>query len=143
METVVEVEEIFNVAPIVVWTAITEIDQMKQWYFENIPAFVPTIGFKTEFNVRSTDRDFYHLWEIKEVIKLKKISYSWKYRELTGESIVSFTLLDLGDQTKLNVTCVGLESFPDDIPEFTYESCLAGWNYFIKMRLKKYLDGKK
>jgi len=32
------------------------------------------------------------------------------------------------------------ESFPLDIPEFKRESCVEGWTYFIKKRLKEYLD---
>ena len=143
MSSIVEVEEVFNVKPAVVWKAITELNQMKQWFFENIPAFEPLVGFQTEFNVKATERDFYHLWEITEVVLGEKITYSWKYNELIGESFATFKVSEQGDRTKLKVTCIGLDSFPKDIPEFKYESCLAGWNYFIKDRLKKYLNNLK
>lgn len=143
MEKPVIVEEIFDKDIQLVWKAITELNQMTQWFFENIPAFEPLVGFRTEFNVKSTERDFYHLWEITEVVYDEKITYSWKYKELSGESFATFALSSQGDQTKLKVTCIGFDSFPKDIPEFKYESCLAGWNYFIKDRLKKYLDAKK
>ena len=140
MEKPVIVQEVFDTDMQTVWKAITELNQLKEWFFENIPAFEPKIGFKTAFNVRSTERDFYHQWEITEVTYLEKITYSWKYKGLSGESFSTFTLSNLGDRTKLKVTCSGLDSFPKDIPEFSYESCLAGWNYFINDRLKNYLN---
>jgi len=143
MKTVVEVEEIFDVKPTIVWNAITELEQMKQWFFDNIPAFEPIIGFQTEFNVQSKERDFYHIWDVTEVIFGEKITYRWRYEGLTGESFATFTITDLRNQSKLKVTCVGLDSFPKDIPEFKYESCHGGWNYFIKDSLKKFLRKKK
>ena len=41
-------------------------------------------------------------------------------------------MLRLTDQT--------LESFPDDIPEFTRESGIEGWTFFINKSLKEYLE---
>lgn len=45
------VEQSFNTPIEVLWNAITEIDQMRQWLFENIPAFKPEVGFETQFNI--------------------------------------------------------------------------------------------
>ena len=41
------VEQIFNTTIANVWDAITELDQMKQWYFNNIESFKPEVGFET------------------------------------------------------------------------------------------------
>ncbi len=62
------------------WKAITELDQMKLWFFENIPSFNPETGFSTSFEVKNENRVFTHLWTITEVIPNQKISYNWKYR---------------------------------------------------------------
>ena len=35
-----------------------------------------------------------------------------------------------------------VESFPQDIPEFSRMSCLGGWTYFINQSLKEYLEKK-
>jgi len=32
-----------------VWSAITNVEQMTQWFFNNIPDFRPEIGFATQF----------------------------------------------------------------------------------------------
>jgi hypothetical protein len=56
---------------------------------------------------------------------------------------VTFELVDAGDEVKLVVTHEVLESFPDDIPEFTRENCQGGWEYFIHRSLQDFLKGSK
>jgi uncharacterized protein YndB with AHSA1/START domain len=138
----VVVEETFNKSVEEVWSAITELDQMVKWYFDNIPEFKPEVGFETKFIVKSEERTFPHLWKIVEVIPNKKIKYNWKYENYPGDSYVTFELFDEEGSTKLVVTNEVVEDFPNDIPEFKRESCKAGWNYFIKERLKNFLDGR-
>ena len=134
------VEQIFNTSIGNVWNAITKLDQMKQWFFENIDAFKPEVGFETQFVVQVDDRKYPHLWKLIEVIPLKKISYNWRYDGYPGDSIVTFELFEQDNQTKLRLIHEVFESFPDDIPEFTRENTVEGWNYFIKKSLKEYLE---
>ena len=100
---------------------------MRQWYFENIPSFKAEVGFKTQFNVISEGRNFLHMWEITEVLHLKRIAYCWKFKEYKGVGLVVFELSAQNDLTTLKLTNSVLESFPDDIPEFTRESCIGGF----------------
>lgn len=137
------VEQVFNSSPERIWKAITEKDQMIQWFFDNIESFVPETGFKTQFNVKSGGRDFLHLWELKVVVPYQEITYHWKYEGYPGESTVTFELIKQNDQTLLRLTHAGNEGFPQDIPEFSRQSCYGGWDYFICQRLKAYLDGNK
>ena len=125
-----------------VWKAITELPIMTQWYFENIPEFKAEVGFETSFSVHNEGRTFTHEWKVVEVLKEKQISYKWKYLEYPGDSIVHFTLEEIGEETKITVKAVVLEDFPDEIPEFKWESCYGGWNYFIPGRLKSFLEKK-
>jgi len=134
------VEEVLNTSITKVWNALTEHIQMIQWYFENIEAFEPEVGFQTKFNVQSTTRNFLHQWKVLEVISEKRIKYAWQYPDIDGYSTVSFDLAEINNQTRLKLTVDGLESFPQDIPEFSRESCTEGWIYFIKHRLKNYLE---
>ena len=136
------VEQSFKSSLQTVWNAITELDQMRLWFFENIESFIPEVGFETQFNVESEQRDFLHIWKLTEVDPLKKIRYLWKYGGFSGESFVSFELSEQNKHTVLQLICEGLENFPNDIPEFTRDSCIAGWNYFIKDRLRIYLQKK-
>jgi uncharacterized protein YndB with AHSA1/START domain len=114
---------------------------MRQWYFDNIPAFRAEVSFETQFKVHSGGRDFMHMWRVTEVVPLKRISYTWEYDAFSGEAVVSFELFDEGDSTRLRLTNSVLRDFPGDIPEFKRESCIAGWEYFIHGRLRDYLEG--
>jgi uncharacterized protein YndB with AHSA1/START domain len=136
------VEQLFNSSIESVWNSITEIGQMRQWYFENIPAFKPEVGFETQFNVQSNDRNFLHQWKVTEVQPLKMIKYSWVFKDYPGKSTANFELFKQNNLTKLRLTVDVLEDFPEDIPEFKRESCIAGWDYFINNRLKVFLNNK-
>jgi uncharacterized protein YndB with AHSA1/START domain len=133
------VEQTFNTSINNVWNAITKVDQMRKWFFENIESFKPEVGFKTQFSVQSQDRSFLHLWKLTEVIHMKKIVYNWKYGSYSGNSFVTFELFEQENQTKLRLTHEVIESFPKDIPEFSRDSGIEGWNYFIRNRLKEFL----
>ena len=136
------VEQTFNASIKAVWNAITEIDQMRQWFFNNIEDFKPEVGFKTQFNITSEKRNFLHLWTITEVEPFKKIVYNWKYKEYIGNSFVHFELFEEKNETKLRVTSIVTEEFPNNIPEFEPESCRTGWDYFIKQNLKEFIKRK-
>jgi uncharacterized protein YndB with AHSA1/START domain len=139
----VVVEQSFHAGIGSVWNAITDIDQMHQWYFENIPAFKPEVGFTTRFTVENEGRIFPHLWEVTEVVPLKKIEYNWKFEGYPGDSLVAFELREQDNQTILTVTARVVESFPGNVPEFTRESAVGGWEYFINQRLKEYLSPRR
>ena len=136
------VEQTFNLPIESIWKAITEIDQMRQWYFANIPSFKPEVGFETQFNVKSQDRNFLHMWKVTEVVPLKSITYNWKYDRYPGDSFVVFELFNEKNLTKLKLTHEVRESFPEDIPEFKRASGLEGWIFFIKKSLKEYFEKK-
>lgn len=133
------VEQSFAASPEKVWNAITKLDQMHNWYFDNIPDFKPVAGFETKFNVHNEGRDFLHLWKITEAIPQNKLAYTWKFEGYPGDSIVTFELIEENNNTKLILTVNILEDFPDNIPEFTRESCINGWNYFLAERLASFL----
>lgn len=134
------VEQLFHNSADEVWKAITELDQMKEWFFDNIPDFKPEVGFRTQFNVNEPSRDFMHLWEVTKVMPNKMIVTNWRFEELEGNSLVIFELTSIGNKTKLTVTNKVTQDFDDSIPEFKRESCIGGWNYFIKERLVQFLS---
>jgi len=134
------VEQTFNASVETVWNSITEIHHMRKWYFNNIPSFKPQVGFETQFNVQSQNRNFLHIWHITEVIPLKKIAYKWKYEGYPGDSLAVFELFKQGNSTKLRLTHQVLEDFPEDIPEFSRESGVKGWKFLVQKSLKEFLE---
>lgn len=136
----VVVQQNFHVSVNRLWKAISELEDMKLWFFNNIEDFSAEVGFKTLFTVTSGERNFMHLWEITEVIPMEKIVYSWKYKDYEGESFVCFETFISESGSCLRLTHNVIKNFPQSIPEFTRESCLTGWEYFICGRLKSFLD---
>ena len=134
------VEETFAVSKRELWSAITELDRMTKWFFDNIRSFEPRLGFETRFIVTNKDRIFPHLWRIIEVIPEKRITYNWKYEGYEGNSLVTFELSESENNSTLILTHEVTETFPQNIEEFKRESCIGGWNWFIKKNLKEYLE---
>ncbi|MBD3276108.1 MAG: SRPBCC domain-containing protein [Candidatus Marinimicrobia bacterium] len=142
-EKPVVVEQSYDVSRDELWKAITQVDEMRQWFFDNIPEFEPVEGFETRFVVETENRTFPHLWKLTEVVPGEKITYDWRYEGYPGRALVTFELREDGNSMKLIVTYDGIESFPDDIPEFTRESCKGGWEYFIQQSLQEFLKPGK
>jgi uncharacterized protein YndB with AHSA1/START domain len=122
-----------------VWKAITDREQMKQWYFD-IEAFKPEVGFEFEFAGENEGRRYIHLCKITEVVPYKKLSYSWRYQGYQGNSVVTFELFAEGDSTRLKLTHQGLETFPANNPDFAKGNFVAGWTEIIGTILPKYVE---
>jgi len=136
------VEQLFDSDQASLWSAITELDQMRQWFFENVPDFKPQVGFSVEFDVDAGGRTFPHHWKITRVEPGKLIEYNWRYGGYTGDAIVIFEVISANGSTLLRLTNIVTEDFQEGIPEFKRESCIGGWTYFIQQRLKTYLKKK-
>ena len=134
------VSETYNASVEDLWSAITEPEFMREWYFEDIKDFKPELGFKTNFVIEHNNKTFTHQWEIVDIDAFRKITYKWSYKEYQGLGLVTFELVDLGESSQLKLTNSVLNDFPSDMEEFTSKSCEAGWNYFIKDSLKNYLS---
>lgn len=138
-EPVVVTQE-FPVAPHILWAAITQVDQMKQWYFAELVEFEPKVGFATQFTVECDGREFRHRWTVTKVEDGKMISYAWDYEGIPGKSEVHWRLDEAAEGTRLELTHQETEAFPPEDPLFTRESCLAGWEFFLADTLPEYLE---
>jgi uncharacterized protein YndB with AHSA1/START domain len=134
----VVVERVFD-APIArVWRALTENEQMRQWYFE-LKEFKPEVGFEFAFVVEHEGMTYHHLCKVTEVVPQKKIAYTWRYKGHEGDSLVAFELFAAGDKTRLKLTHTGLASFPKS-PAFKSDNFRQGWNEIIGKSLPKFLE---
>ena len=139
-DTAVVLERIFNSPVEKVWKAITDINQMKQWYFPQLETFQPEKGFETKFNIQHEGKDFLHIWKVIEVMPMKKISLEWKYAGYPGNSLVSFELFTEGNKTRLVLTHEGIGSFmPGKYPELGKKNFINGWTSFMDKGLKEFL----
>ncbi len=142
-DPLIVVEEVYNCSPEKVWNALTNPDEMRRWYFDNIPDFKAITGFETRFDIKNEGRLFRHQWRVKKVERQRKLIYNWTYEHYQGSSDAVFELTPQDNgKTRLRLSVEVLEDFPDDVPEFDRQSCIAGWEYFLNERLKNYLGNE-
>lgn len=136
----VVVERTFKAPVARVWKALTDVDEMRQWYFD-LKEFKPEVGFEFEFTVEHEGAKYQHLCKITEVIPQKKLAYTWRYKGEPGDSLVTFELSADNDKTKLRLTHEGLETFPKT-PAYARKNFEAGWTEIIGSELKKFVESK-
>ena len=134
------VERTYNAPIEKVWSAITDRDEMKKWYFD-LTEFKPEPGFEFQFYGEGKQGEkFLHLCKVIEVIPKKKLTYSWRYDGYEGNSFVTFELFAEGDTTRLKLTHEGLETFPMSNPDFDKKNFEQGWTSIIGTSLKKHVE---
>src|SRR5579864_1560705 len=134
----VVVERTLNAPVAKVWRALTDVDQMRQWYFD-LKEFKPQVGFEFEFVVEHEGNSYHHLCKVTEAIPNKKIAYTWRYKGEPGDSLVTFELFAEGEQTRVKVTHTGIETFPKT-PAYARKNFETGWRTLIGTELKEFIE---
>jgi uncharacterized protein YndB with AHSA1/START domain len=132
------VERTLNAPIAKVWDALTDVDQMRQWYFD-LKEFKPEVGFEFEFMVEHEGNTYHHLCKVTEVVAQKKIAYTWRYKGEPGDSLVTFELSQEGERTRLKVTHTGIETFPKT-PAYARKNFETGWTTIIGSELKQFVE---
>ena len=134
------IERTYNAPAEKVWKAITDKNEMKQWYFD-LAEFKAEVGFEFQFTGGpAPERQYVHLCKITEVIPGKKLTHSWRYDGYSGNSFVTFELFSEGNKTRLKLTHTGLETFPKENPDLAKHNFAEGWTDIIGRSLKEYVE---
>lgn len=134
------VERSYNAPIEKVWKAISDKDQMQQWYFK-FEDFKAEKGFKFQFTGGDKHVQYLHECEVLECDPPNKLSYSWTYVDYQGHSVLTWELTAEGEnKTHLKLSHSGLESFPQNNPNFRVESFSTGWNYFVNKALPAFVE---
>lgn len=133
------VERTYNAPIAKVWKAITDKDDMKEWYFDLVD-FKPVVGFEFRFTGGTDTNKYLHICKITEVLEGKKLTYSWRYDGYDGISFVTFELFDEAGKTRVRLTHEGLQSFPATNPDFAKVNFVFGWNSIIGTSLKEFVE---
>jgi len=132
------IERTFNAPAALVWKAISNKDDMKQWYFD-LAEFKPVPGFEFDFTVEHKGMSYHHRCKVTEVIPQKRLAYTWRYEGHPGDSLVTFELHAEGGKTRLRLTHTGLETFPP-LPSFARENFVTGWTQLVGTSLKEFVE---
>ena len=113
-----------------VWQALTDKEQMKQWYFD-IADFEPIVGKEFTFMAGCDgEHEHLHACKITRLVPNQVIAYTWTYPGQDGHSEVSFELFPDNGKTKLVLTHTGLETFVQG-GDFDKKNFNEGWTYFV------------
>ena len=132
------IERTLNAPVHKVWKAITDKDQMKQWYFD-LAEFKAEPGFEFSFVGGTEENSYVHLCKVTKAVPEKLLQYSWRYEGYEGISFVTWELFPEADQTKLKLLHEGLDTFPPN-PDFARQNFEAGWTDIIGRNLIDFLD---
>jgi uncharacterized protein YndB with AHSA1/START domain len=134
------VKEVTLNAPVSkVWKALTDKNEMKNWY-SDIKDYKPKVGYSFKFYGDLDGKKIPTSCIVKEVEKGKKIAYTWSYDEYPAITTVTFGLINEGDKTTVRLTHEGLERIPTEDAGFSRESHQQGWENIIGTSLKEYLE---
>lgn len=124
-----------------VWKALTDKDQMKEWYFE-VSDFKPEVGFQFQFyGENANGKKMLHLCVVTEVEAPRKLSYTWGYRDYSGQSLLTFELFEEAKTTtRLKLTHSGTDTFPYDNEDFKKSDFNQGWSDILDDTLRKFVD---
>jgi len=137
----VVVERTFDAPVARVWQALTDVEQMREWYFD-LKDFKPQVGFEFEFVVEHEGNSYHHLCKVTEVIPENKIAYTWRYKGESGDSLVIIQLSPEGEKTRLKLTHSGIETFPKT-PAYARKNFEAGWTAIVGTELKQFVEQKQ
>jgi len=132
------IERTLNAPVAKVWQALTDVDQMRQWYFD-LKEFKPEVGFEFGFVVEHEGNTYDHRCKVTEAIPERKIAYTWRYKGEQGDSLVTVELFPDGNKTRLKLTHTGIETFPKT-PAYARKNFEAGWTTIIGTELKQFVE---
>ncbi|RYY57155.1 MAG: SRPBCC domain-containing protein [Chitinophagaceae bacterium] len=136
------VEHVIEAPVADVWKAITDKEEMKKWYF-TVEDFRLEKEFIFHFDGQgSKGEQYHHICVITEIDPGKKLQHTWRYQDFPGESLVTWELIPEGDFTRVQLTHQGLDSFPQDSPDFEKASFKQGWTQIITVMLAGFFKEK-
>ena len=134
------IEQLYHVPVAKVWTAITDKNEMKEWYFI-IEDFNLREGAEFNFSVSFEDVVYHHRCVIKEIVPKNKFCHTWTHpSQSKGESVVTWELQSLNEGTKVTLIHTGVENFADAGADFSRENYAAGWEDILGTSLRNYLS---
>jgi uncharacterized protein YndB with AHSA1/START domain len=139
------IDRIYDAPADRIWRAITDNNDMRQWYFD-IEGFMPVIGFRFQFFGKVDGRVFLHICQVTDVVTGRRLSYIMTFKDFSDTNYapvktqVSFELNPIdANKTALRLIHEGLENFPEGLKHFTENDFLQGWGTLLDTSLKQYL----
>lgn len=136
---IVVIERIYEATIEKVWEALTNKDQMKQWYFD-VSDFKAEVGFEFQFSAENEGKIYLHKCKVVGAKPITKIAYTWSYEGYEGQSLVTFELFSEDEnKTRLKLTHSGTDSFLSH-PDFEKADFNEGWESILGQSLRNFVE---
>lgn len=137
-------ERIYNAPILMVWQAITDREQLKQWYFDFSEDFKLEIGHQFDWYAGPPEgKQWHHRGKILEIVEGKKLTHTWEYPGYSGTSTVIWELVKIDNKTtKLIFTHLFSVPFDINIEALQRKNFLEGWNHILNNSLVEFLNNK-
>ncbi|KPH14957.1 SRPBCC domain-containing protein [Chryseobacterium sp. ERMR1:04] len=140
MDTPITVQFKINAPIEKVWKALTNKNEMKNWYFD-IPDFELEVGKQFNFYEPGDEKKYHHQGEILEIISHQKLKHSWSYPEFSNEkTTVNWEIQPADGETIVTLIHENIDNFKEFGENFSRESFTEGWNGIIGQSLRQYLE---
>ncbi len=143
METTPIIIDIDLKAPIEkIWKALTNKSDLNEWFFE-VDDFELEIGSHFKFYIGGEEEKYEHICKILIIKENREFSYSWKYPDYAGTSIVTFELSKTGiNKTHLSFSHACTEIFSRQKAFLSHQYYIDQWNEKINIALKEYVESR-
>jgi uncharacterized protein YndB with AHSA1/START domain len=133
------VEQWYDVPPALVWEALTDPGEMKQWLVE-ATGFKPEVGCEFGFSGGTPEKQYLHPCRVVAVEQLRTLTYSWRYEGYGGDSVVTWSLTPERSGTRLRVIHEGVETVPPEVPDLWRQNFVKGWNSILSCTRMDFLS---
>lgn len=125
-----------------VWQALTNKNDLDKWFFQ-VDDFRPETGSHFKFYIGGEEQKYEHICKILSIEENKEFSYSWKYPDYDGTSIVKFELNEAGtNKTHLSFSHSYTEIFGKEKAFLSHQYYIDLWNKKINIALKEYIESE-
>jgi len=136
----IHVERTYPINATKLWQALTNKQNMKEWFYE-IPNFTTEVGGEFEFFKHNQQQNTLYQCQVIEIIPVELFKFTWRHpKQSAGTSIITWRLIPRRGATTLHLTHEGLETFKDAGEHFTQDNFELGWERILGDQLSKYID---
>jgi uncharacterized protein YndB with AHSA1/START domain len=138
----VVMEREFKVSSERLWTALTDNETMKQWYFDFGGNFKLVPGHVFEWEAGPPDgKKWLHRGKMLEIIPEKKLVHSWGYPGYKGEAKLSWVLTEKSkERTLLRLEFEFVQPFEFGVEALRRKNFKEGWKHIVDTALPDYLE---
>ena len=123
-----------------VWRAITDPEQLEQWYAPGCPWEIPALQVGTTVKFYNTDTDI-QFARIEVVDPLQEFTLRWQFDEEDPNTTLvnTFRLEEENDGTRVTMTQAGYESLPEGVRQQQIEQDEEAYTAIVE-GLKGYVE---